>query len=166
MKETEQIKDEFAKFASRFGPAAIRQATVTAVNDDATVAVEFSDGSTVDDARLKSVVKGGNQFVLVPKAGSVVLVGRISNEDEYYCVAVDEISEVNVLIDGCVMRVDGKFLFKNASEDLLTLMKELVNAMINERHMTNTGPTISLTPDSVTAYNAIKTRFENLLNSN
>lgn len=92
--ENEQIKEQWAEFAGKYGPKVVLPATVTAVNDDDTIAIEFSDDSTVDDARLKSVVKDGNKMIMVPEVGSVVLVARIENSDEFIVVAVESVSEV------------------------------------------------------------------------
>ena len=90
----EQLKEAFTIFSRKHGPAAVLPATVTAVNNDDTIALVFSDGSTVDDARLKAVVKAGDKYMIVPAAGTNVLACKIENSDEYYVLACDEISEM------------------------------------------------------------------------
>jgi exosome complex RNA-binding protein Csl4 len=126
----QQIKDEFVKFSEQFGPAAIVMATVTAVNDDDTVAVIFSDGSTVDDVRLKAIVKAGNKVLLIPAAGSIVLVGRIRNSDEYVIVSVSEISEIQTVIGTVTQSVneDG-LLFQKGTDTLKDALVLFVEAM-------------------------------------
>lgn len=165
MNDSEELKEQLAAFAGRYGPTAIVPAEVKSVNGDDTLSVLFADGSTVDDVRLKALVKEGNQFLIKPTSGSKVLIGRIANSEDYVLIAADAIDSVEVKIGTTLWKVNEKIVMKAGAEDLLTLMKDLIQAMIDERHMTNTGPTISLTPDSVTAYNAIKTRFETLLNN-
>ena len=107
-KENEDIKLELAKFAGQFGPEIIVPATVLEVNADNTLKIEFSDESTVDDARLKSVVKDGNKVLFIPKVDSIVQVARIGNSDEYLVIAVEEIDEVVYII--------GDYQFKMTDE--------------------------------------------------
>lgn len=159
----EQIKDQLAEFAKRYGPTAIVPAVVKAVNEDGTIAVEFADGSEIDDVRLKAIVKEGNQFLIFPKADSNVLIGRISDSEDFVLIAASEIEEVEIKIGGTLFSVKEKFVIKTETEDLLTLMTDLIEAMLAEKHMTNSGPTINLTPDSIAKYTALKTRFKTLL---
>ena len=135
MKEREQIKEQLGNFAAMYGPAAILTATVTAVNnDDDTVTVDFDNGNTMDDVRLKAVVDTGNKVLLIPKIGSVVLVGSIENSDEYVVLVVHEISEVVYLIDTTRYSVNASgFLIKKGDDTLkqiLTLIVEAVQPMV------------------------------------
>lgn len=116
----------------------------------------------IKDARITADFDNGNKWVLVPKVGSVVVVSFF-NKDVGYVSMVNEVSEVLYKNGDTVFRIDDKFLLASGTENLLTLMQDLIQAMLDEKHMTNVGPTISLTPDSVTRYEAIKTRFESLL---
>ena len=131
---TQQIKDQLGEFSKQFGPAAIMPAVVTAVNADSTVSVEFSDGSTVEDVRLKSIVKEGNQFLLIPKIGSCVLIGKIQNSDEYVLLVVDEITEVKSVIDSVTQSIDtAGFLFQKGTDtlkDALVTFVEAVEAIV------------------------------------
>lgn len=130
--ENEQIKEQLSAFASRFGPNVILPATVTNVNDNDTVAVEFSDGSTVDDARLKSVVKAGNKMILTPSVGSVVLVAKIENSDEYIVIAVDEIIDIIYVIDEVQYEISAEgFLIKKGTDNLKDALVTFVEAVEN-----------------------------------
>lgn len=121
------------------------------------------DGSApINDVRITADFDNVNKWVLVPKVGSLVVVSFF-NKDIGFVSLVNEVSEVLYKNDNTVFRVDDKFLLAAGTENLLTIMQDLIQAMIDERHMTNVGPTISLTPDSVTRYETIKTRFNNLL---
>jgi hypothetical protein len=123
------------------------------------------DGSAaVNDVRITADFDSANKFVLIPKVGSLVIVSFLNNDIGYVSM-VNEVSEVLYKNGDTVFRVDDKFLLASGTENLLTLMLDLIQAMIDERHMTNTGPTISLTPDSITKYEGIKTRFGTLLKS-
>jgi hypothetical protein len=156
--EQQQIKDEFVSFSEQFGPAVIMPAVVTAINEDDTIAVQFTNGSILDDVRMKAVIKDGSKFLLIPKINSNVLVGKIQNSDEYVLLTVHEIDNVEFIIGG-------KFLFKNDADNLLQLMQDFIQAALEERHMTNVGPTINLTPDSIARYTALQTRFNNFLST-
>lgn len=118
----------------------------------------------INDVRITADFDNANKFVLVPKVGSLVIVSFL-NKDIGFVSMVNEVSEVLYQNGNTVFRIDDKFLLASGTENLLTIMQDLIQAMIDERHMTNTGPTISLTPDSVTRYEDIKTRFNTLLKS-
>jgi hypothetical protein len=127
---TEQIKQQLAAFAARYGPSVIIPATVTAINNDDTVSVEFSDGSTIDDVRLKSVVSDGGKFVLVPKIDSVILVARIENSTEYVVISVHEVTEIKHVIGVVEGSVNGDgFLIKKGNDTLKQALIEFVEAM-------------------------------------
>lgn len=160
----EDIKQGFRQFNA--SPHTIIPALVIAVNDDHTVEVEFNSGAKVDDVRLKSVVKEGDHVLLIPKLGSTVLVGRIEGSDEFVMVAVEEITEEVKVIGTTKVQMDAAgLLIKRGTEDLLTLMHDLIDACINERHQTNTGVSVRITPNSEAAFLNIKSRFANLLKS-
>lgn len=138
---------------------------VTKVNG-MSVDVEPVDGSApVMDVRITTDFDADNKYVLVPKEGTLVIVSFL-NKDVGFVSMVNEVSEVLYKNGDTVFRVDDKFLLKKGDENLLKLMQDLIDAILDERHMTNSGPTISLTPDSTLKFNGIKTRFNNLLKSN
>jgi hypothetical protein len=115
-KENEDIKNELAKFAGKYAPAAIISAVVKTVNDNDTIVVVTGSGLEIDDARLKSVVKDGNKFILLPKIESTVLIGRIEESEEWTVLQVEEIDKVKVVINGSLFEIDGsKLLLKNAT---------------------------------------------------
>ena len=126
----EQIRQQFQDFSGKHGPVIIEQGTVTAVNDDDTIAIELSSGATDDEVRLKSVVKDGGKVILVPLVGSVVLVGLIGNSKQRVVLVVDEISEVLYIIDGVTFSSNSAgFLLQNGDDtlkDAITLIIEAV----------------------------------------
>ena len=130
-KENDDMKNELGKFAGRYAPRTIVPATVTAVNGDTTIGVEFSDGTPIPDCRLKSVIKDGNQVLLIPVVGSSVLVGSIENSSDYVVIAVAEISEVQQIIDGVTysMSTDG-FLIKKGDDTLHDALSLIIEAVM------------------------------------
>lgn len=133
-KDFDDIKTQMQVFSAKHGPASILPATVLAVNDDDTIVIEFSDESQVDDARLKSVVKNGNKFLLVPAVGSIVQVARIENSDEYIVVAVDEISKLQVKIDTISVEATAAGIEikkgEDSLKDVLTMMVEATQQIV------------------------------------
>ena len=127
----EQTKEQLGNFASKFGPKVIVPAKVTAVDSsNDTVEIEFSDGATVDDARLRSVVKAGNKVVMVPKVGSIVQVGRIENSDEWLVIAVEEITAIKYVIGSVSFLVDENgFVIKKGTDTLWDAAKLLFEAL-------------------------------------
>lgn len=130
----EQIKEQLGRFAQQYGPSVIMPAIVTAVNEDDTVSVQFLEGGVIDDCRLKSIVKGGDKFVLVPVVGSVVLIARVDNSDEYYVCAVHEITDFICAIDNTTFKQSGKgFQISKGSDSIreaLELIIESVQAVV------------------------------------
>jgi small nuclear ribonucleoprotein (snRNP)-like protein len=124
------IKDELGEFAGRFAPKVLKTATVTAVNDDDTVELVFSNGKTVDDARLRAVVAAGNKIVLVPKVDSLVVVGKLENSDEYVVLMVSEITEIKQVIDTVQQSVTSAgFLLQKGDDTLKDAMILFVEAV-------------------------------------
>jgi len=137
---------------------------VDSVNGMACNCSPVDGAAAINDVRITADFDNENKWVLVPKVGSLVVVSFF-NKDLGFVSMVNEVSEVLYKNGDTVFRVDDKFLLAKGEENLLKLMQDLLDAILEEKHMTNTGPTISLTPDSVTKYEGIKTRFNNLLKS-
>lgn len=129
-RDLEDIKTQMTDFSKKFGPSVIVPAIVFAVNADDTIHVIFSHGAEIEDARLKSVVKAGNKFLLIPKIGSVVQVAKIENSDEYLVIAVDEITEVIYVIDGVQFSFDENgFVIKKGTDTVKDVLKLIVEAV-------------------------------------
>jgi len=130
-KEIEEMAERARRIARRVGPKVIVPATVIAINNDDTIEIEFSDGSTVDDCRLKAVVKAGNKVLLIPAVDSNVLVGKIENSDEYIVISVDEITEMVVLVDDVRFKVDASgFLFQKDNDTLKQILTLIVQSVL------------------------------------
>ncbi|RBL88531.1 hypothetical protein [Chitinophaga flava] len=162
-KEIHDIAAAMASFASKYGPETIFQGIVQSVDDkEDTVAVELLDGYKIPDVRLKSVIKDGGKILLVPKTGSNVLLARIDGTDDYVVLTVHEVSRVLYKIGNTTMNVDDKgYLFKRENETLRKLFDDLLDAILQMRFTTQSGPTINLV--NATTFQQIKNRVKNLL---
>lgn len=129
---------------------------------DTTCTVTREGQPDLKDVRLFAVEDNLETYIRVkPKDGSYVLAGIIENDNaEAFIISTSEIDNVNVKVGTLEFEMDGdKFLLKKGGENMGKLMADLIDTMKSERHMTNTGVTISLTTASLTSYNIMKTRF-------
>lgn len=130
MDEISEIKALFGKAAGRVGPAQFFPVLVKAVNENYTCSVEFSTGAIVDDARLKSVVKEGDCFVMVPRVGSIVLVASLENSDEFVVLAVDEPAAIQGKWGTLEYELNENGLrLKEGADTLLSGLNKLVEAV-------------------------------------
>lgn len=175
--EIQQIKEELDLFARKRGPAALIAVKVLSVNEsECTVEVEFDGGAKIDDVQLRSVVKTGNKVVLLPKVNSIVLISSINKSNEYYVVAVEEVTGIINLIDDVSVKVTGTdvtteiktvkytidqdgFLLKKGTETMKKIMDDLLQGIQVLTVNTNVGP--SSVPINVATFAAIKVRVDN-----
>jgi hypothetical protein len=129
-KVDEQIRAELEKFSNKYGPETIVPAKVLSYNaTDETIEVQLTSGAVIDDVRLKSMVKAGNKFVIVPANGSFVLIGRIANSDEYIVVSVDEINKMKCKIGTVEFEMDNTgFLLKKGTDTAKEIFTNIIQA--------------------------------------
>lgn len=135
--------------------------TVRSVNGLTCECVPVNGDADIVDVRLIAD-ESVNQYVLVPKENSIVLVSFL-NKNAGYVSMVSEIEKIYYKNGATEMQIDDKFLFKKGGEDLFKLMSDLIDAIKGEIHQTNSGPTLHMVPTSQAALEAIKQRFKNLL---
>lgn len=130
MKEVEQIKDELSVFAARFAPPVLFPATVLSYNSgDDTVSVKIGD-ATIDDVRLRSVIKSGNKTVFVPKVGTIVQIASINSSRQFIVIAVEEIDKELLVIGTVKMQIDSTgFLFEKGNDTLKIILQNIIEAV-------------------------------------
>lgn len=130
MKENEQIKNELSAFAARFAPPVLFPATVLSYNDaDETVSVKIGN-ATIDDVRLRSVIKSGNKIVFIPKVGSIVQIASINNSRQFIVMAVEEIDKEVVMIGTVKMQIDSTgFLIQKDNDTLKIILQNIIEAV-------------------------------------
>lgn len=161
-KQINDIGDALAVFAAKYGPVVIQPATVLSVNDDDTIKAKLTNGFIIEDVRLKSVIKEGNKVILLPKIASIVQIARIDTNDDYVVIAVTEVTKVLYQIDNTIFDVDQNgYLLKCENETLRKLLDDLLDAIMNMRFTTQSGPTVNLV--NLMAFQQIKDRVKNLL---
>lgn len=137
-------------------PVMLVWAVVKAVDwDKKTMTAE----GVMDGLDFNDVLLGLGSKYVKPVIGSKCLIGLIENNAAAaFLVDCGDVDDIE-------WKVSGKYLVKNTTENLLTLMTDTLDAILAVRHMTNSGPTINLTPDSRLRFEQLKTRFNNLLKS-
>lgn len=163
-KEHDDIKEQLGNFAAQYAPSTIVNAKVVSVDEnEATVVVTLVSGLEIDDVRIRSVIKAGNKAILIPKEGTNILIGQIEGEHDYVVIAVEDIEKILYEFGTVKMQVDdGGFLLKKGAENMQKLLKDILDAIIAERHLTKNGPTIKLAPTSELRFTNLKTRVANL----
>lgn len=165
-KTTQQTKEALQDFTLKLAPATILPAVVISINDSDLLTVRLSSGLEIDQVRLRSVIKEGSKFLLIPKLNSVIQIARIENSDEFFVAVVSELEKMLCMIGTTTFEIDENgILISRAGDDLLKVMSDLVDSILNEKHITSQGPTTGLLPDSIASFNTIKTRLNGLLKS-
>jgi hypothetical protein len=171
-KDVDDIREQAEKWARRFGPAAIVPATVAEINQDDTISVTLATESVIPDVRLKSAVKAGNKQVRVPEVGSMVLIGRIDNSDEWVVLSMDEISQALTVIGNTRFEItENGFLVKQGDETLKDLLSDTLDAIKSvSAELQKVVVAIGVSPDLIAlqqidaAIDAINSRNDQIFN--
>ena len=164
MDKQQQIRDSLRRIAGEVGPLNTLLAQLVSVDEVALTCELIADGAEVYDVRLCPVLNGKQSIVFFPAVNSWVLCARIEHDEDWMIIAADEIYKYRITIGTQVFEMDGtKFLIKNGTDNLKTMMDDFFTAILNMTFTTNTGVTMALinAPDFV----ALKTRFDNILKS-
>ena len=120
------------------------------------------------DVRLKATINGAaNKLLLVPKAGSNVLIGSLTGDlKDLAVLRVDELERLTYAQDGLEVVIDsadGKVSVANGSTSLKALFQELVDLLKGFKVNTPSGPSATLLPDTLAAIMQFETDFKLLL---
>ena len=164
MEKAEQIREGLHAMAARFGPAATMIAIVDSVDEVNQLCTLDDDDLLIYEVRLRALITGNENIIIVPKVGSYVLALRLENTEEWMVLACDQIDKIKVVVGNSSFEMDGEtFLFKNDVDTLKDLMNDLLQAIQEMVFTTNVGPTINLV--NAVAFASIQTRFNNFLNN-
>jgi hypothetical protein len=115
------------------------------------------NGFTHHNVRLRAAIdKSGNKVVLVPRAGSWVMISRIGKSDQFF---VSQVSEV----DRVMMVIQGKYVIKNVATSLKTILNDLVNELKKAVITTPSGPPGNFAPSTVAKLEAVNTKINQLM---
>jgi hypothetical protein len=114
------------------------------------------------EVRLNSVLTPiENHLTVVPKLGSVVLLGIIeNNKSDAVLLSCSEIDKVQVKQSGLEFEMsEGKFVFKNTAANLKDIIKNALNAIMSVSVPTPSGGVGALDPFTQAS---IKMEIDNL----
>lgn len=162
-RQLNDISNALALFASQYGPPAIIPATVISVDEKkAVISARLIEGSEVIDIRLRSLINDGGSILLVPKEGSLVLLGSINNSNNYVVISIHEVTRIIYKTGKATFDMnDSGHLIQREQETLRKLLEDLLDEILRMRFTTQSGPTVSLVNQP--AFEQIKNRIKNLL---
>lgn len=154
-------------------------AKVKSVDPDACTCDADAMGIVWNDIRIRSQAQGGKGIIILPKAGSIILVARIGNSNELYVAAFSEVDQVlwqmgdtsfkfteagaeMVKKDKTAFLQGDLFTIKTQNESLKKILSDLIDAIGALTVTTGVGP--SGIPINKMQFDAIKNRLANLLN--
>lgn len=162
MDKGEQIREGLHAMAARFGPAATMIATVDSVDEANGLCTLDDDDLLIYEVRLRALITGNENIIIVPKVGSYVLALRLENTEEWMVLACDQIDKYKIVAGNSSFEMDGElFLLKNENDTLKDLLNDLLQAIQEMVFTTNVGPTINLL--NAATFAAIQTRVNNFL---
>ena len=165
MEKAEQIRERLNEMAAQYGPAATLIAVVDSVDEENETCTLDDDGLLIYEVRLRALITGNENIIIVPKAGSYVLALRIENSTDWMILSCDQIGSYKIVAGNSSFEMDGeKFLIKNDSDDFKSMMDDYFTAILNMKFTTNTGVTITLV--NALDFENLKTRFDNFFKSN
>lgn len=149
------IKKNLLQLAQRNGPSTVESATVKAVNGDGTASVVLASGLLIDDARMKAIVKNGDELIVTPAIGSEVLVSPIDQSGEFIIIGYSEITNLSVKVGDTLFEVADKFEIKKGADTLKAIITDTIDEMAKIVVMIGTSP-------NVAALEAIKVRINQM----
>lgn len=161
MDKKSQIRQGLKKLAAEHGPLQTMLVQVTSVNEDEFICNVIDDDVEIFDVRLRPVLNGNTGIVLIPTLQSWVLITRIEEDQEWCVIGVDEVDKVIMVVGECRFEINDGFLIKKGTETLKKIFDDLIAQIKLIVVPTNVGP--SGNPLNGTAFDAIKTRADNLL---
>lgn len=135
---------------------------VTEVNEtEYTCTVKLANNLDLKPVQLKALKGSSDCVVIIPKVGSDVQIVNVGDPD-WLVISCDVVEKVKgkIATSEFVIDKDG-FQFKRGSEDLKTLMNDLMDVLIQATYTNGAGTTSPA--NNVAQMQQIKQRIPNLL---
>lgn len=135
-KDEKQLIDALEQLAREAAPGVPSfLAKVNSVNEtDYICNVTLSNGSVIDDARLRAVINNSAAMAMTPVVGTFVLIARIERTSEWIVIAYDQVDKVIWNMKDAKLNADA-FSFNNGQNGGLikiTKLVEKINAIENK----------------------------------
>lgn len=137
---------------------------VTSVDTSAFTCDAVIDGLTLYDIRLRATDEGtANQYVLIPKVGSWVLVQTLgNNSDEFFVAMFSEIDKAIFKTDTHTIEVGSKIKIASSTGTLGDCLSDLIDK-ITTLTITTPAGIFPITPALIAPITAIKARLNTIL---
>ena len=156
------IRERLGDLVSSSGPAVSNIAKIKSVNENqATCVLEDEDGQEIPEVRLRPVLTGKKSFLQIPIIGSLVLVVRIVDDDDWMIIACDEVDKFLWVTDTTKVELTDKVHISANNKNMAELIDKLFEAILKMRFTTNAGPTIRLI--NRPEFESLKNEFKELL---
>ena len=164
MDKLKQLKNNFREMVGANPNLPIDGVVKSVQTDTCTVELE---GITLSDVRLKSTADGKDNFLIVPKVGSRVLMlssdGSVDNLTVIKCDVAEKIiyneNGLKVEIDS----TDGKIKVQNNTTSLKDLFQQITDILKTLKVFTPAGPSGTPLPDSMAKIIQFETKFKTIL---
>lgn len=124
---------------------------------------------TLTDIRLKATINGkADKLLLLPKVGSMVLIGSLTGDlKDLAVLKIDELEKIAYKQGSLTIEIDsvtGKVKLDNDSTTLLDLFQQLSDLLKQFKVTTPSGPSTAVLPDTMQQIMDFETGFKQLLN--
>lgn len=136
-----------------------------------TCTVQLASDLKVTDVKLKSVVTGNNdQLLITPAEGSdVVMISADGSLRNLYVIKCDKVASWQLKTNELFVKFDGedsKVAITNNQTSLFDLFNDLVTLLKQFKVYTPSGVSGTPIPTSITAIEQLETKFKQLLKQN
>jgi hypothetical protein len=130
MIKSEQIRQRLKEMASQHGPLQTVLAEVVSVNEpEGTCDLQDEDGLEFFDVRLKPVLTVNESLVMIPAVGSMVLIQRIEDDEEWLLTACEQVDKWRLTSADCVLEMDATGI--EVSKNGVSL-KNILSSLVTE----------------------------------
>lgn len=135
MKQSKELYNALRKVLYN-GPEVFPAFVKSVDKDNCTCDVEY-DGLEIGDVRLRATIKQNEKGAKIfPKVGSVVLVQRLGEKEEFFITFFSEVEEIKFEVEGVRFKVDASGIeMNNGNASMREVMDDLfgqVKAISNE----------------------------------
>lgn len=147
MSKTEKDIAQSIAELGKAGKYEIFEGSVSVVDEkQRTVDVEIEEGVELFDIKLRSVVGGGKDgIVLIPKVGSQIVFAQIRGEDDFILIATSELDKIIVDVEVSVEVNSPKILINGGDNGGIPIEKKVIDEINELKQVINDFKTLLTT---------------------
>lgn len=125
-----KLREDFLEAAHAGGPAAIYDATILEVDNEAYTCTIDLDGIDLPNIRLRAIVSDSHSIDVLPAVGSAVIVAKL-DVDDFIVIASDEITNWRVTVGATSVAIDaGGIEISKGDETLKKILTDLIKSVL------------------------------------